>query len=194
MVDGRRVRGLIRTCKHCGGVRRNLGTHRRYCSRECYVADQTAPIADRFWPKVNKQGPVDPNTRTRCWVWTCSVNHKGYGQFWIPGRRPAKVHRVAWELTYGAVPPDANVLHRCDRPLCVNPGHLFLGTLADNNRDMWEKGRARGPAILTTAVVKDIRLQYAQPGVTQQALASAYGVTQTTIQAIVSRRTWKHVQ
>lgn len=28
---------------------------------------------------------------------------------------------------------------RCHRPRCINPGHLELGTQADNNRDDWER-------------------------------------------------------
>ena len=34
------------------------------------------------------------------------------------------------------------MLHHCDTPTCCNPDHLFLGTIADNNRDRARKGRS----------------------------------------------------
>ena len=87
----------------------------------------------RFWAKVRKSDG--------CWLWQASTS-VGYGQINIGGR-PQRAHRVAWELTFGGIPDGLWVLHRCDTRLCVRPGHLFLGTVTDNNRDMFAKGRNR---------------------------------------------------
>jgi hypothetical protein len=95
-----------------------------------------AALARRFWSKVDKGGD--------CWVWTASLDRKGYGQIAITAngsKRPRGAHRVAWELTHGPIPSGLCVCHRCDNPRCVRPDHLFLGTVGDNNRDMWRKGR-----------------------------------------------------
>jgi len=190
-------------------------TH-RFCSRVCFVAAKTIPPADRFWPKVNKDGPVHSVFGTPCWLWT-GTTHKGYGLFWIPGRSPAKAHRVAWELINGPIPDGLNACHRCDNPPCCNPDHLFLGTLADNNRDMLTKGRAsgggatgdrhgsrthpeklkrgeaHGMSYLTEEAVRTIRADYAT-GVTQATLAWRYRVEPTTIRRVLKRETWKHVK
>ncbi len=63
----------------------------------------------------------------------------GYG-LW--GRRQY-AHHEAYKRANGEIPRGLVVCHRCDTPLCVEPEHLFLGTRADNQRDMATKGRWR---------------------------------------------------
>lgn len=88
-----------------------------------------------------------PVTESGCWLWLGAEKGNGYGNV---RRRQQNLpaHRFVWELVSGkAVPAGLDVCHKCDTRLCVNPGHLFLGTRLDNMRDCVAKGRqARGNA------------------------------------------------
>lgn len=110
------------------------------------------------------------------------------------------VHRAAWELANGPVPAGLFVLHRCDRPRCINVDHLFLGTIADNNADRDSKGRhvplrgsANGTAKLDEAAVAQMKRRLAD-GESTYAVAEAFGVTQSAAWLIKAGRTWKHVE
>lgn len=92
-------------------------------------------MSARFWSKVNISGGA-----TSCWPWMAGRLWVGYGMFCLRGKTK-RAHRVAWEIANGEIPSDLCVLHRCDNPSCVNPAHLFLGTSADNTRDMVAKHR-----------------------------------------------------
>ena len=109
------------------------------------------------------------------------------------------VHRVAWTLIKGEIPPGLGVLHRCDVPNCINVEHLFLGTVAENNLDRDRKGRHRalpgssnGYAKLAEYQVIEIR-ELLRAGRSQRAIAQVYNVSQYTIWRIARGRGWTHV-
>ena len=135
---------------------------------------------------------VDPDTG--CWLWIGATVTCGYGIYTAHGEKNA--HRVSWVMCHGPIPNGLHVLHKCDRPECVNPEHLKLGTHQDNMRDLREKGRAYGAAgeanrsaKLTEAQV----LKIVDDTRSARRIAQEYGVTDAAIQGIRQGRTWKHI-
>ena len=144
---------------------------------------------EHFWGKVKK-------TRA-CWIWTASTFPNGYGQIRMDGKHYG-THRLAWILTNGSIPDGLFVCHKCDNKLCVNPKHLFLGTMMDNYADMKQKGRqARGDrnanAKLTDHKIREMRRIYKSGGISLRSLATQFGVTFSPTQRIIRGEAWKHV-
>ena len=112
------------------------------------------------------------------------------------GRR-IQPHRYAVLLFTGKDPGAQCVCHACDNPKCVNPEHLFLGSLSDNAADRNRKNRqAKGERIaqakLTSEDVIQIR-QRLKAGETQLALSKEFGVNKLAISMVKNHKTWRHV-
>lgn len=162
---------------------------------------------ERFWSYVER-GSDDS-----CWLWRGAPG-SSYGIFTLCRNGKATTHgahRIAFLLEHHD-PGDFLVLHSCDVPLCVNPGHLFLGTQADNVADRVAKGRSatgdrhgsrthperlargasNGMSKLDEVAVSEIR-RLAMTGVRHKDIAGMFGVSRSNVGEIVSRRTWRHV-
>ena len=116
----------VRPCLHCGKEFQPVTSRNKHCSWQC-----------RF---LEIYQSVQPNT-FGCIYWPKSSQPSGYGQMCIGDCVPITVHRLSWIIHYGPIADGLSVLHRCDNRPCINPAHLFLGTRADNMRDMYAKGR-----------------------------------------------------
>jgi hypothetical protein len=156
-------------------------------------------LVERFWAKVLRTDDANG-----CWLWQ-GATRTGYGMIrdktrsWSPF-----AHRLSYEFAHGPIPDGLVVCHRCDNPLCVRPTHLFLGTHADNFRDMVNKRRQSGHlppryvgadhpiAKLSDEAVREIRRRYAD-GEPKHRIANSFNVSDTTISHIVKRLTWRHV-
>ena len=163
--------------------------------------------AEHFWTRVSQP-------EEGCWEWSGCLSNKGYGRVRVR-RVEVPAHRLAYELSIGPVSKDLCVLHACDNRRCCRPDHLFLGTILDNNRDMWAKGRARPGratgdrsgsrrhpesrprgeghphAKLTWELVREIRRKWVAREATQTSMARDHGVRQCTISEIVRGLIWR---
>lgn len=208
-VDSRRQCPTGRKCLTCGkDLVRREGEHlsnfnrRNRCSRRCISG---APLSDRFWEKVDKNGPV-PSHRPElgpCWI---RVGAYG-GKLWV-GEHQISGHVVSFFLEHGRW-PHPWCLHKCDSgPAgCVRPDHLFEGTAEENSVDMVEKnrhsavtrperiprGERHGMSKLTAElVVNEVRPALAR-GEPKTSIARRLGVSEGAIFSVARGLTWKHV-
>ena len=146
---------------------------------------------ERFWSKVERRRPGE------CWPWSACVDRDGYGAILL--LRPKQMtgaHRIAYALSVGEVPPGKCVCHRCDNPPCCNPGHLFLGTNAENQADKIAKGRGldgerHGRSKLSAAEVSAIRFLRQNTTFTRKEIAMQFGVTRGHVGHIERGLAWR---
>lgn len=141
-------------------------------------------------------GRVKKNTKN-CWPWTGYKDRCGYGIFYFNGVNiPA--HRFSYLMHKGNIFKNLLVLHSCDNPRCVNPGHLSLGTVKDNIQDKVNRNRQYRPqgekspnAKLTEKQVREILKK--QNHFSQIELGKEYNIRAQSIGKIINGERWKHI-
>jgi len=185
-------------CSHCGLHFTTWSKReRKFCSISCRsnsrkISQNEAwgKVSEKFWDRVDVRLPDD------CWLWTGSKSH-GYGNMRV-GYETVRAHRIAWELHNREKLGDRMACHKCDVPLCCNPGHIYAGDILTNSRDMDDRGRRTGAAlkgesssgaILKEEDVRDIRHSTQLP----EELEARYGISARQIKNIIKRRAWRHL-
>jgi hypothetical protein len=148
-----------------------------------------------------------PEPNTGCWLWLgCERGSNGYGGIKV-GNKAVAAHRFSYEQFIGSIPQNMVVCHRCDTPACVNPAHLFVGTIQDNEDDKKRKNRHShgekhrkslahvkrwGEFSPTAKLTMKQVIQIRADNRPQRVVARDHGVSQTTIHNIRSNITWRN--
>lgn len=140
--------------------------------------DMSSPLEKKFWSKVDVV-IIDPDA---CWQWRGTIGTGGYGTFRFRGQT-YRAHRLAWQISNGAIPEGLHILHKCVRNRsCVNSAHLYAGTPKDNMADMTRQRTAHIVSDWEATVIREL---YAKGEHSQLAIAHLHGISSLLVNRIV---------
>lgn len=181
--------GTASACRVCTRARQNK-----------YKSD-----ADRFWKSYHARTKRVGN----CILWIGAAS-KYPCITWK--RKWVSVRRIVYHLAVGVLEDDMFITTTCQNKLCVRQSHLKK--ISDEERDALlrnsmptgdrnpsrvhperlPRGERNKSAKLTEDDIRTIRELYANGGGLQRELGQIFGVSETTINAIIHRKSWAHVE
>ena len=148
--------------------------------------------------KINKNTLSLILSRTKesngCLIWQGTKKDSGYGTIKI-NQIIYRVHRLVYFLSFGSIPKGIYVCHRCDRPECVNPDHLFLGTQKENINDCRKKGRMSVGEHRPSSKLKEADVIYIFTNKTEakRFIARKFKITPKAVRDIKNGVTWQYL-
>lgn len=134
------------------------------------------------WAKSKSKWLIANATRQGdCLICHLRPNQKGYSNVSFGRQVHVRAHRLIYFCENIDADPLLLVCHTCDVRNCINLDHLYLGTEADNTRDMMDKGRgkyiARSNQKVDPNKIRELRAQ----GLLYKEIAKILNVSKSTI-------------
>lgn len=152
------------------------------------LTDLAPEIVERFWVKVDKDGPMWNGSpcwlfvgRPRTWYGRTIPLSSSYSMFSVPSRRVVLAHHVAYALTHGGIlPPNLITMKECPTSHCIR--HWTACSRA-------EAGNAITRAV-TLMPVEEMRALRRQ-GLSCEEIAAAFpALSQKQVSNVIRNRTF----
>lgn len=150
----KQLRSERKTLKEIGEILGLTGQRIQQICKKKKIEKPPLPQKPSYFEKRKKflLSNYTENPDTGCWEWNRFKGETGYGVMSFLGKR-AYAHRVAYSLLKDHslnvflggrnTETTVHVCHSCDNPRCINPEHLWLGTMEENIDDRETKKKQK---------------------------------------------------
>ena len=149
-------------------------------------------LEERFWQYVA------PEPNSGCWLWDGGLC-KGYGVISTGSGKARQLLATHVSLGLHGYPRPSEAFqacHHCDMPACVNPQHLYWGTVSENRADMFKRQRQNlpfGSHHVNSRLSEDVIGYIRTSDKLHRVLAAELSVSRQLITRIKSGVGWRHV-
>lgn len=163
-------------------------------------------VWSQVWTRLLKHTIRDEDG---CLIWTGAMHDNGYGNSSLRGI-PMSAHRVSYMVKNKThiIPSEidgerTNIRHICNKPLCIEPTHLEIGTLSQNNfqdkikNNTIMRGEKHHAASISKEKASEIKLSKRKRGdddyVTQRSRSIRFNVSLDLVKSIDCGKSWAHI-
>jgi len=132
--------------------------------------------------RLQFKGPFYKINKNGCWKWQAFKTHEGYGLKKESGRS-MHAHRYMYLKHRGKIPNGLHLDHLCRVRDCVNPDHLEIVTVAENNR-------RSSLAKINHRQAKEIKIIASKGKLSQKEIGGIYGIGQVQVSNIKRGKSW----
>jgi len=124
-----------------------------------------------------------------------ACNGDGYPYISLDGMH-WRLSRYIFTNNKGKIPNGKVVRHTCDNRKCINPDHLILGTLTQNNRDRVARNRNRdqnGSKNNMSKLTEKQVVEIYTSKLPHKELSVKYKISKSVIETIKGKRSWRKI-